>query len=111
MLLGLVAVAFAAFIIPLPAVAVERVYSGLIYPPVQRTLTSLSNLVPVALFDVLIVGFPAVWGVLAVRDIVGSRRRLQAAGRWGLRTLAAAALLYLAFLMIWGLNYRRLPLE
>jgi hypothetical protein len=110
-LFGLVATACAAFLIPLPAVAVERFYSGLIYPPVQRALTSFSNLVPLALFDILIVGFPAVWGVLAVRDIARSRRRLQTAGRWGLRTVAAAALLYLVFLMTWGLNYRREPLD
>jgi hypothetical protein len=106
-----VAIACAALVIPLPPVAVERVYSGLIYPPLQRALTSFSNLVPVALFDVLILGLPTAWVVLAVRDVVRSGRRLHTAGLWGLRTLAAVAALYLVFLMTWGLNYRRVPLE
>ena len=97
--------------IPLPAVAIEQVYSGSIYPAVQRALTSFSNLAPFALFDILIVGLPVVWVALAARDIAGSRRRLQTAGRWALRTLAAAASLYLVFLLTWGLNYRRVPLE
>jgi len=108
---GVVGIACAAFVIPLPAVAIEQVYSGSIYPAVQRVLTSFSNLVPFALFDVLIVGLPVVWVTLAARDIAGSRRRLQTAGRWALRTLAAAASLYLVFLLTWGLNYRRVPLE
>ena len=36
-----------------PAV-VERYYSTLLYPSIQRTLTGLSNLTGVALLDVLI---------------------------------------------------------
>ena len=32
-------------------------------------------------------------------------------GRWALRTTVAAAACYVVFLVAWGLNYRRLPLE
>jgi len=105
------AAACAAAVIPLPPVAVERVYSGVIYPPVQWLLTSVSNTVPFALIDVLIVGLPAAWLFLVARDIWRSGWRLRVAGGWALRTLAAAAALYLVFLFTWGLNYRRVPLE
>jgi hypothetical protein len=95
----------------LPAHAVEHTYSGLIYPPLQRLLTSLSNLLPFALFDVLMVGFPSAWLTLIARDLARSTHRFSTLGRWLLRTAVAASTLYLIFLMMWGLNYRRLPIE
>src|SRR5436190_1728022 len=50
-----VVLAVLAAVVPLPAPWVERVYSGAIFPRVQALVTSLSNLVPFALFDLLIV--------------------------------------------------------
>lgn len=108
---GVLAIACAALLLPLPAVAVERAYSSLIYPPLQRALTSFSNLVPVALLDVVIVGLPLAWVVLVVRDLARSPRRWRTAGRWTLLTAVVVASLYLVFLLTWGLNYRRVPLE
>src|SRR5436190_10636745 len=105
------ALAGAGFVLPVPPQAIERWYSGSFYPPLQRVLTSFSNLVPFAWLDVLLVGFPIVWFTLIVRDIRRSNHRARAVGRWALRTLVAAATLYVAFLIAWGLNYRRLPLE
>jgi len=104
-------IACAALLTPLPPVAVERLYSGLVYPPIQRALTSTSNLVPLSLFDVLVVGLPLAWIVVACRDVARSNRRLQTTGRWVWRTLVGGASLYLIFLLTWGLNYRRVPLE
>jgi hypothetical protein len=100
--------AVAAFA-PLPASAVERWYSLAIYPLLQRTLTSVSNLLPVALFDALWIGGVAAVAVLA-------RRRIRAAGwttgalRLAGDLLRAAAVVYLVFLSTWGLNYRRVPM-
>ena len=51
--IALIAAALAAAFLPLPEAAVERLYSG-VYAGLQPRLTSLSNLAPFALLDVLI---------------------------------------------------------
>ena len=108
---GILPVAGVAAVVPLPPQAIERLYSSFFYPPFQRLVTSFSNLVPFALLDVLLIGFPVLWGALVVRDVRRSHQRARALGRWALRTAAMVALVYLVFLGTWGLNYRRLPLE
>jgi hypothetical protein len=110
-ILSIVAGACAAALLPLPAGAVERWYSAGLYPPLQRAVTSLSNMFPFALLDVLIVAVPAAWIVAATRGVRRSAHRLRSLAVWGLRALAGAAALYLLFLVMWGLNYRRVPLE
>ncbi|PYQ72808.1 MAG: hypothetical protein DMG01_23540, partial [Acidobacteria bacterium] len=106
---ALVVVAIGAALAPLPAPIVERVYSTRVYVALQSLLTALSNVVPIALFDVLFFGVLAVWIGLAVADV---RRRgwVRASGSIGVRTLTWSAALYLVFLATWGLNYRRVPL-
>jgi hypothetical protein len=106
---ALVGTALAAALVPLSPGAVERLYSARFYAALQPNVTAFSNLVPFALFDVLLVITAALWLGLAVRDF---RRfdRWRAAGRAGARTLSWAAGAYLAFLMLWGFNYRRVRL-
>ena len=96
----------AAFI-PLPPAAVDRLYSARLYATLQPLLTSLSNLAPFALLDVVIGVTAAVWIALAVRDLFGTPSRLRAALRIVARTIVWCATLYLLFLALWGLNYRR----
>jgi hypothetical protein len=107
----LMGLALAALVWPPQSAAIERFYSGLVYPAVQRAMTTFSNVVPFAFFDVLIVGFPLAWLALFAYDVARADRKVAALGEWLLRTLAAVSLLYLVFLAMWGLNYRRLPLE
>src|SRR5262245_11442338 len=54
----------------------------------------------------------AAWVLLAVRDFSRAPRysRWRTVGRIGLRTLAWSAAAYLAFLVMWGFNYRRVRL-
>jgi hypothetical protein len=102
--------AIAAALTPLPAGAVERWYSRGIYPVVQHGLTWASSRFSFALLD----PFAA---VALVAWIVFVARRWRAQGAMiGLRAAAvsligAASILYLVFLALWGLNYRRVPLE
>jgi hypothetical protein len=106
---ALVAVAACAALAPIPQRAVERWYSSAVYPLLQHVLTPLSNLVPFALFDVLIVGAVAAAAVAVYRRVRASglaRGVARAAGA----LVVAAAVVYLAFLATWGLNYRRVPL-
>jgi hypothetical protein len=107
---AVVLAALAAALLPLPAAGVERWYAQGLYPRLQRTLTPLANLVPFALFDLLIVATLAV-----VVGIITARVRRRGPGR-GLVAAAAplltiAALVYLAFALMWGFNYRRPALE
>ena len=110
--LGLLIMAFVAAFAPIPPAVVERVYSTGAYPIFQRTLTPISNRAPFAMIDLLIAG-GVVWFVflgLAVRRLFrrGEKRRVQ---RVIVCAVLPAAALYLAFLALWGFNYRRLPLE
>jgi hypothetical protein len=103
------AIALAAAIVPVPPAAVERLYSARVYAALQPAVTSFSNRLPFAMLDVLIVAAGAWWLGLAVRDF---RRtdRWRGARRVAARTLAGAASAYLAFLVLWGFNYRRVRL-
>jgi hypothetical protein len=96
---------------PLPPAVVERWFSSGFYPHVQRVLTSASNLVPVAWLDVLSIAAAAclVWRWRrALRADV--EPRIRRAGQAAVATVAAAACVYLLFLLVWGLNYRRVPM-
>jgi hypothetical protein len=73
----------------------------------QPVVTRLSNLVPFGLFDLLIVVILAAWFLLAIGDFRRGRLSLV---RLVIRTATWTAVLYLAFLFLWGFNYRRVPL-
>jgi hypothetical protein len=109
--LAVVLAAVAAAVAPLPAGLVERWYSTGLYLRLQAVLTPLSNDVPFALLDTLIVVLVVAW--VAAIAIDRRRRRdgwLALAGRTASRTIVWGAALYLAFLAVWGLNYRRTKL-
>ena len=104
-----VVAALLAALLPMPPAAVEHWYSRRLFPPLQEMLTSLSNLVPFALFDVLWIGAIAAAAVLVYRSRVFGWRK--GALHVLVVLLCGASALYLAFLAAWGLNYRRLPLS
>ncbi len=102
----LLTVAIALSIVPLPAPLVERYYSGMLYPAIQAVATHASNLTTIAWFDLLLalVAFAVV--VPAALDLarVGL---LRTSFRLLARLLTIAAALVVAFMVVWGLNYRR----
>jgi uncharacterized protein DUF3810 len=104
---ALVACAVGAALIPLPPTAVDRWYSAGLYAALQPLLTSFSNLVPLALLDVLAAAFAIAWTVLAARDLRRTPSRLRAALHIVVRTIVCGAAFYLSFLALWGFNYRR----
>lgn len=95
---------------PIPPRLVERDYSLGIYRVIQPVMTSFSNLVPIALFDLALAVILAVWVGRAAIDLVrlGARK---GAGRILLRTGVWVAAVYVAFLCTWGFNYRRVRLR
>jgi hypothetical protein len=106
----LAAVAVGAALAPVPPWLVERWYSLAFYPRVQNVLTSVSNLVPIFLVDVAS-------AALLIVAIVFVRRRVRRDGWKSAARASVVALVvlvsvvYLVFLVTWGLNYRRIPLE
>jgi hypothetical protein len=107
---SLIAVALVAAFLPLPEAAVERLYSARAYAALQARLTSLSNRTQFALLDVLIVTTAVVWIGLVARDVANLRSPMRVALRAATRTIVWFAGAYLAFLVFWGFNYRRVPL-
>jgi len=109
----MVLAALAAAALPIDSRTIENAYSVSIYPKIQAVVTPVSNLVPFALFDVLTV-VAAVVLILAV-TFAAARAKAQRHIRPVLGVLAsiatAAATMYLIFLVLWGLNYRRVPME
>lgn len=101
--------------VPLPGGVVERVYSVGAYPRIERLVTAASDAVPWALLDAWIV-CACLGAVLVLRRFVRGRRQadvgpLKAAVSLGCTVLVAGACAYLVFMVLWGLNYRRQPIE
>jgi uncharacterized protein DUF3810 len=110
---AIVSIAVAAALFPLPADAVERYYSSGWYPVLQAHLTAWSNETRLSLFDALIVVVSIVLLAAWARWIGRSWRSRSI---WPLiraiaTTAVAASIFYLWFLLAWGLNYARVPLE
>lgn len=108
---GVVCVALLALLVPLPPALIERYYSSGVFPLVQQALTRTSNAVPFALFDVVLVVSVAALVLLCARDLRARGSWLRRLLRVGVRVTTTAAIVYVAFLAAWGLNYRRVPLR
>lgn len=108
--LGVILAAVLVAVLPLPSRLVEAWYSRGIYPGLQAAVTSVSNAVPFALLDL------SVFVLVAVLAF-GFWRRVQAAGMLRALTsgvvtlLTLTAVVFLLFFALWGLNYRRVPLD
>jgi hypothetical protein len=103
----------AAFLSPVGASYVEEFYSRDFYPWIQRGLTTISNLVGLAFIDVLIV-------VAVLLVLVRIVRLASAAWTQGIvdplwegfrRLVRALGFVLLAFAVMWGGNYRRIPVQ
>jgi len=109
---AVVLLAVLAALVPIPETLVERWFSTGFYPRLQRVLTPLANLVPFAWFDVILLVVITLATALVVRAIRQARRERRwspiLSGGWTL--VVSAAVIYLAFLGCWGLNYRRVPM-
>jgi hypothetical protein len=98
--------------LPLPASAVDRYYGRGLYPRLQPAVTRLSNLTPFSWLD-LLVAVVAVLVVFGIWRVVRgpSGRRWRAFESGATAAIAGAAVLYIAFLLLWGFNYRRTPVR
>lgn len=109
--LAVVSAAVFAALVPFPRTFIERFYSMFLYAHLQRLITRASNLAAFALFDVLVIGIIAAWLLALIVDIRrarGRRRRVLASVL--VRSIVWASVLYIAFVFLWGFNYRRVKL-
>ncbi len=111
--LVLIVLALGAAWLPPPVSWVESVYAERVYPALQARLSAFSNLTRVPLFDLtlacLAIGGLAAGGA-AIRRARRQRSVRPAATAFFAGTVVLATL-YLWFLAVWGLNYRRPPIE
>ncbi|PST81747.1 DUF3810 domain-containing protein [Pedobacter yulinensis] len=95
----------------LSASAVDRWYVGGIYPGIALALRTISAPVPFSLGDLLYAGLIA-WLIFslvrAALKLVRNRSR-ETFEKFGLALLRTLLILYLAFKLLWGLNYNRQP--
>lgn len=100
-------------IFPPGAASVERWYADRLYPIIQANVTSLSNRLPFALFDLAMVVLALTAIAIWTWAIKLARRRQVIRSLWRgfVATLTLIAIVYLWFLAAWGLNYARPPLE
>jgi hypothetical protein len=106
-------VAMALALLPLPAWSVDQLYSRTVYPMLQMWVTGISNLVPFSLLDFLVL----TGAYLLLRRIVRLLGSIKSQGvllvAWeGLRRLIRiASIVVIVFMVMWGLNYRRMPID
>jgi hypothetical protein len=96
-----------AALLPLPPELVDRWYTARVYGTLQPVITSLSNLAPFALLDLFLGAIAATWLTLAVRDLRRAPSRMRGVWLIAIRSLIWSSALYLLFVALWGLNYRR----
>jgi hypothetical protein len=108
------ALAVTLWLVPLPPAWVEHEYALTRYLAWQRIITSFSNQIPFAVFDlfwsVACTALIVRW-VLRIRAMKHGGRRLRQLALGVLDLAGLAAVLYIWFALSWGLNYQRPPLQ
>jgi hypothetical protein len=103
--------ALTAFL-PVPASVIDDLYSRTFYPFLQFFLTAASNLVPIALLDVLIVvvAIMLLVRIVMLLRVAATDDVMDAAWEGFKRIVRAVSLAVIVFFAVWGFNYRRVPL-
>lgn len=110
-ILATLAAVFCA-LLPVPDWILEQYYSRDLFPPLQGALTAASNAAPFAVLDAII-GLTALlvlYRLWRLTFVVRERGLLAALSEAVRRAVRFASVLVVLFFVIWGFNYRRLPL-
>ena len=110
---AVLALAMVAALAPVSPATIERWFSTGLYPVIQHRLTPLANALPFAWLDVLVAAVCVAVLLVLVRAVRTSRqsRRLAPVLRAVASLATTAAAVYLVFLLLWGFNYRRVPMS
>ena len=100
---------------PIHRASVEELYSRTAYPWISYAPTYLADLVPFSLGGVILVFVLMALPIILIRSFLRRRKSRAPIGiwflEWGERAVTVCLLAYLGFLILWGANYRRLPIE
>jgi hypothetical protein len=98
---------------PMPDWVIDSFYAQDVYPGLQRLVTSATNFMPFAVMDVMLVAIllMVLFALMRVLRIAANRGFVEALWDGLRRALRAGAVLIILFLIAWGYNYRRPPLE
>jgi hypothetical protein len=102
-----VAIAVLWTVLPIPASSIETIYSRSIFPIVAWLVIHLTDLFPFSLAGMILIVTPINLIFFLTRAI--QKRRWRVAWVWQIPL--AALTVYGVFILIWGANYKRLPIE
>jgi hypothetical protein len=100
-------------LLPLPSTAVDAVYSRGFYWWLQRIVTNFSNAAPFAWIDIILFALVilVIWRTVRLVGVMKEAGLGAAIWEGARRIIRAAGVMTLLFLLMWGLNYRRLSLD
>jgi hypothetical protein len=92
---------------------IEKYYSNGIYKVIGPFLSQITGIVPISLGELIVVSLAATITALLIIAIIKAIKNSSDAGhilyRFVSRILILLSIIYLGFIIVWGLNYYRLP--
>jgi hypothetical protein len=100
-------------LVPIPAWIVDDFYSRDTYPWFQGIVTGATNVLPLAVLDLLLIGVlvAVLYRMRRLYQVVRQRGVMDALWEAFRRVVRATAVVLILFTWAWGFNYRRIPLE
>lgn len=101
------------FLVPIPAWAVDDFYSRDMYPWLQGILTAVTNILPLAILDLLLVitALLVLHRMRRLYYVMRQRGVIDALWEAFRRIVRFVSVLAILFYWAWGFNYRRVPLD
>ncbi len=101
------------FFSPVPPWVIEDFYSRDMYPWLQGIVTSITNPLPLAILDLILMGvtFAVLFRILRLFRVLRQRGIMDALWEATRRLIRAGCVIAVLFYWAWGFNYRRMPLE
>jgi hypothetical protein len=91
----------------------EKLFSRLIYPPIGKTLSKLSGILPFSLAEILfftVIGIAVIFAIRFIYALLRSKNKLSTILNGLVNLLCVLSIGYCLFLLLWGFNYYRQPL-
>jgi hypothetical protein len=111
--IGALVTAVVLAVAPVPTWMVEQFYSRDFYPIEQGVVTSMSNAIPLAVLDLLLLALVVIVVRWLIRFVGVWREDGPIDAVWEIfrRVVRTGSIVASIFLVMWGLNYRRIPME
>ena len=106
-------IALIVFISPIPSWIIEDFYSRDMYPWLQGIVTTVTNPLPLAVLDLIliVVAIAVLYRIRRLFRVLRQRGIMDALWEAARRLVRAVCVVAVLFYWAWGFNYRRMPLE